>query len=77
MKSKRGKKDIHLMEIEISPEKRASPLNVGKIERQFDITILAIDNQPHPESHDNIIPGSIVLTLGEIKSLRQLKSQYS
>ncbi len=77
LKSKKGKKDIHLMEIEISPEKRASPLNVGEIESQFDITILAIDNQPHPEPNEKINPGSILLTLGEIKSLRQLKTQFS
>jgi Trk K+ transport system NAD-binding subunit len=76
LKSKKGKTDIHLMEIEISSTKRISPLIVESVERQFDITILAIDNQPHPESDDKIPLGSKLLILGEIKALRQLKSQF-
>jgi Trk K+ transport system NAD-binding subunit len=77
LKSKKGNRDIHLMEVKISSTKRASPFIVEGLERQFDITILAIDNQPHPESDDKIIPGSKLLILGEIKSLRQLKNQFS
>ncbi len=77
LKSKKGETDMHLMEIEISSTKRVSPLGVEDIERQFGITILAVDNQPHPESDEKINPGSTLLTLGEIKSLRQLKNQYS
>ena len=76
LKSKKGNKDIHLMEIIISSSKRVSPLIVEGIERQFDITIVAIDNEPHPESDDKILPGSKLLILGEIKALRQLKSQF-
>ncbi|PWI47851.1 hypothetical protein CEE45_09415 [Candidatus Heimdallarchaeota archaeon B3_Heim] len=77
LKSKKGKSDIHLMEIEISSTKRVSPLIVEEVERQFEITIVAIDKQPHPESDDKINPGSKLLILGEIKALRQLKSQFS
>ncbi len=74
LKSKKGKDDLHLMELSLT--KNFQKLRVGNIESDFDITILAIDKQAHPESNDIIHPGVKLLIIGEIKALRQLKHQF-
>jgi Trk K+ transport system NAD-binding subunit len=71
---KKGDTDFHL--IEISLIKEFSPTTVESIEKEFDITILAIDKQANPESNDFVKSKNRLLVLGEIRSLRRLKSQY-
>jgi Trk K+ transport system NAD-binding subunit len=72
---KKGNTDFHLMEVYLSKE--FSPITVEDIEKQYDITILAIDKQAHPESDDIVKSNDCLLVLGEITSLRRLKNQYS
>lgn len=72
---KKGNTDFHLMEVYLSKE--FSPITVEDIEKQYDITILAIDKQAHPESDDIVKSNDYLLVLGEITSLRRLKNQYS
>ena len=74
LKSKKGKADFHLMELSV--KENFQKLSVGTIERDFDITILAIDKHAHPESNDIIHPGTKLLVLGEIEALRKIKLQF-
>lgn len=71
---KKGDTDFHLMEVNLTRE--FSPITVEAVEREYDITILAIDKQAHPESNDVIKSESNLLVLGEISSLRRLKNRY-
>lgn len=73
LKSKKGKADFHLMELSVT--ENFQRLSVGIIESDFDITILAIDKQAHPESNEIIHPGAKLLVLGEIEALRIIKNQ--
>ena len=62
--------------MEIGLTKNFHPVSVENLEKEFEITILAIDKQAHPESADKIHPGNEVLVLGEIKALRRLKLNF-
>jgi Trk K+ transport system NAD-binding subunit len=75
LKSRKGKADFHLMEL-LLKEGYHESVTVGNVESNFDITILAIDKQAHPESKDPIYPGAKLLILGEIEALRRFKQQF-
>ncbi len=74
LKSKKGDPEFHLMEITLN--KDFQPIEVEVLETQFAMTILAVDNLAHPESEDKIKSGSKLLILGQIQSLRKLKTQF-
>ncbi|MHA2053730.1 MAG: potassium channel family protein [Candidatus Hodarchaeales archaeon] len=75
LKSKKGGTEMHLMEVNFTHGEL--PTTVQLLERTFDITILAINKQAHPELSDKIEKESKLLVLGEIDVLRQLKRAYS
>ncbi len=74
LKSKKGEKVFHL--IALSLKDSFSPVNVESFEEEFSITILAIDKLAHPDSDDKIQPGSKLLILGELESVKRIKNQY-
>lgn len=74
LKSKKGDTEFHLMEITLN--KDFQPIEVEALETQFEMTILAVDKLAHPESKDKIKSGSKLLLLGQIQSLRNLKTQF-
>ncbi|MFX0086406.1 MAG: potassium channel family protein [Candidatus Hodarchaeota archaeon] len=74
LKSKKGETEFHLMEITLTSN--FPPIEVGNLEEEFDVTILAVDKLAHPDSKDKIKSGSKLLLLGEIQSLRKLKAKF-
>lgn len=74
LKSKKGETDFHLMEITLNSEFR--PVEVEALEDEFEVTILAVDKLAHPDSEDKIKSGSKLLLLGQIESLRRIKTKY-
>jgi Trk K+ transport system NAD-binding subunit len=75
LKSKKGGKDIHLMEMNFT--KGELPTTVEFLEKKFNITILAINKQAHPELSDRINKGAKLLVLGEIDELKRLKYVFT
>ncbi len=74
LRSKKGKTSFHLFSIPLTDT--FSPVTVESFEEEFEVTILAIDKLAHPDSDDKIQPGSKLLVLGELRSLKRIKSQY-
>ncbi len=70
----RGGTEMHLMEICLTQGK--FPTNVQYLEKTFNITILAINKQAHPELSDIIKKETKLLVLGDIEELRRLKKAY-
>jgi len=74
LKSKKGNTEFHLMELNL--RKDFHPTTVGSLEESYNITILAVDREAHPDAQDHIKTGAKLLVLGEITALRQLKAQF-
>lgn len=72
--SKRYKTDFHL--IEVTFDSTFDPINVEFLEERFNITILAVSEEVHPEADDVVTPGAKLLLLGDLKSIRELKTEY-
>ena len=75
LKSKKGGTEMHLMEISVT--RGELPITVQNLEKSYDITVLAINKQVHPELLDKIEEDEKLLVLGEISELRRLKRAYS
>jgi len=75
LKSKKGGTEMHLMEITFTHGEL--PTTINFLEKSFDITILAINKQAHPELSDKIKEDDKLLVLGEINELRRIKRAYS
>lgn len=75
LKSKKGGTEMHLMEISFSHGEL--PTTVQFLEKNFDITILAINKQAHPELSDVITKEATLLILGELNELRRLKKAFT
>jgi Trk K+ transport system NAD-binding subunit len=73
LKSKKGETEFHLMELILNKEFR--PIMVESLEEDFEVTVLAVDKLAHPDSNDEIKTGSKLLLLGQIQSLRKLKTE--
>ncbi len=74
LKSKKGGTKMHLMEIKFVHGEL--PTTVQFLEKTFDITILAINKQAHPELSDKVKEEDKLLVLGEIDELRRIKRDY-
>ena len=74
LKSKKGEKEFLLMEISFTSN--FEPFKVPTFEEEYNITILAIDKIAHPDSDDEIVPGSKLLLLGELETLRTIKKEF-
>lgn len=74
LRSKRYKTDFHLMEIDLNNE--YDPVEVEFLEKTYNITILALNEEVHPESTDQVTPGTKLLFLGDLESIRNIKTQY-
>lgn len=73
LKSKKGDTVFHLVELELTSQ--FDPIQVGTLEESYNVTILAIDKQAHPDSDDEVESGSKLLLLGEIHAIRSIKKQ--
>ncbi|MFX1515196.1 MAG: potassium channel family protein [Promethearchaeota archaeon] len=74
LKSKKGEVEFHLMEISFTSN--FEPIKVPTFEKEYKITILAIDKIAHLDSDDEIVPGSKLLLLGELGALRIIKKKF-
>ncbi|MCK4847983.1 MAG: hypothetical protein KAT16_03050, partial [Candidatus Heimdallarchaeota archaeon] len=75
LKSKKGGTEMHLMELDFTQGEL--PTTVQFLEENFDITILAINKQAHPELSDIIKEEAKLLVLGELNELQRLKKAFS
>ena len=62
------------MELELK-DSYQERITVGNVESNFDITILAVNKEAHPESIDTIYPGAKLLILGEQEFFIDLATQ--
>lgn len=74
LRSRKTGTDFHLFEIRLESDFDA--VTVEFLEREYNVTILAIDNEAHPEFDDRIESGSKILLLGDLNTLRNIKSRY-
>ena len=72
--SKRYNTDFHLIEVTFNSD--PDPINVEFLEERFNITILAVSEEVHPEADDVVTPEAKLLLLGDLKSIRELKTEY-
>ncbi|MFX0015357.1 MAG: potassium channel family protein [Promethearchaeota archaeon] len=73
-KSKKGDTEFHLMELDLNSQ--FEPVQVGTLEELYNVSILAIDKQAHPDVNDKVITGSKLLLLGELHALRVIKRRF-
>jgi Trk K+ transport system NAD-binding subunit len=73
-KSKKTGTDFHLFELQLDNE--FDKINVELFEQNYNVTILALDKEAHPEHDDLIEPGANVLVLGDINALTRIKTKY-
>jgi hypothetical protein len=50
---------------------------VVSLEENFDLTILAVNRETHPEAEDTVHSSAQLLLLGSLESIRNLKLKYS
>jgi hypothetical protein len=67
LRSRRYNTDFHLIEIDITDD---------FLEKNYDITILAVNEEVHPEATDQVTPGARLLFLSDLESIRKIKAQY-
>ena len=56
--------------------KEFDPIHVESLEEKHNITILAVNEEVHPEADDLVTTGSILLILSDLDSIRHLKAEY-
>ena len=74
LRSKRYNTDFHLMNLGLN--NGFDPVETEFLEKTYNITILAVNEEVHPEATDKIIPGTKLLFLGDLESIRNIKSRY-
>ncbi|MFX1517322.1 MAG: potassium channel family protein [Promethearchaeota archaeon] len=74
LRSKRYKTDFHLIELNLT--KKFDPVETEFVEQAHNVTILAVNEEIHPEATDKISQGTKLLFLGDLQSIRKIKSQY-
>lgn len=74
LKSKKGEAEFHLMELTLNSD--FEPIKVPNFEELYNTSILAIDKVAHPDSDDEVVPGSKLLLFGELKALRIIKKRF-
>jgi Trk K+ transport system NAD-binding subunit len=74
LKSKKGDTEFHLMELALNSQ--FEPIKVGRFEELYKTTILAINKLAHPDSDDKVESGSKLLLLGELQTLRTIKTRF-
>jgi len=72
--SKKYQTDFHLIDFLLNKE--FDPIHVESLEEKHNITILAVNEEVHPEADDLVTTGSILLILSDLDSIRNLKAEY-
>jgi Trk K+ transport system NAD-binding subunit len=74
LKAKKGGAEFHLMELTFNSS--FEPIRVPTFEELYNISILAIDKVAHPDTDDDVAPGSKLLLFGELEALRIIKKRF-
>jgi Trk K+ transport system NAD-binding subunit len=72
--SKKYQTDFHLIDFLLNKE--FDPIHVESLEEKHNITILAVNEEVHPEADDLVTTGSKLLILSDLDSIRNLKAEY-
>ena len=74
LQSKKYQTDFHLVDIPLNKE--FDPIDVETLEERYNITILAVNEEVHPEADDLVVTGSKLLILSDLNSIRDLKAGF-
>jgi Trk K+ transport system NAD-binding subunit len=72
--SKKYQTDFHLIAFHLNKE--FDPIQVESLEERHNITILAVNEEVHPEADDLVTTGSKLLILSDLDSIRDLRSEF-
>jgi voltage-gated potassium channel Kch len=72
-RSKKTGTDFHLFELSLNSD--FNPFNIESFEQQYNVTVLAVNKETHPEHDDLIESGAKVLLLGDIDAFDRIKTQ--
>ncbi len=72
--SKKYQADFHLIDFHLNKE--FDPIHIESLEERHNITILAVNEEVHPEADDLVTTGSKLLILSDLDSIRDLRAEY-